>query len=170
MTITLTKKDRLILINQYRILAWLSRGEESHYLELIDILERGYEVFYSMVDEWISEDMPESEGRFVLEVLSLYRAIEDVKRSSRDPRLLNHHLSIFPGFDGNNESEYLGFCRFLLEKQGKFQEQQQYLAVNDGMNSHRPMIDTYHRMLQAAGDISNVRRLSPEEVIAILEA
>jgi len=170
MTITLTKKDRLILINQYRILAELKRGEESHYLELIDILESGYEVFYSMVDEWISEDMPEDEGRFVLEVLDLYRAIEDVKRSSRDPHLLNHPLSIFPGFDGNNESTYLGFCRFLLEKQGKFQEQQQYLAKNDDMNSHRPMIDRYRRMLNAAGNISNVRRLSPIEVISILDA
>ena len=170
MTITLTKKDRLILINQYRILAELKKGEESHYLELIDILESGYEVFYSMVDEWISEDMPEHEGRFVLEVLDLYRAIEDVKRSSRDPRLLSHPLCIFPGFDGNNESKYLGFCRFLLEKQGKFQEQQQYLAKNDGMNSHMPMIDSYRRMLKAAGNISNVRRLSPEEVMAILDA
>jgi uncharacterized protein YfbU (UPF0304 family) len=170
MTITLTKKDRLILINQYRILAELNKAEESRYLELIDILECGYEVFYSMVDEWISEDMPESEGRFVLDVLNLYRAIEDVKRSSRDPLLINHHMSIFPGFDGNNESEYLGFCRFLLEKQGKFQEQQQYLAKNDGMNSHMPMIDKYRRMLKAAGDIGIVRRLSPEDVIAILEA
>lgn len=166
----LSKKDRLSLINQYRILAALDKGEESHYLELIHILEHGYEIFYSMVDEWIAENMPEEEGRFVLKVLDLYRAIEDVKRSTRDPRLLEHHSAIFPGFDGNNESEYLGFCRFLLEKQGKFQEQEQYLSKNDGMNSHMPMIDKYRRMLDAAGDLTAVRRLRPEQILAILDA
>jgi uncharacterized protein YfbU (UPF0304 family) len=166
----LSKKDRIILINQYRILAALSKGEESHYLELIQILGDGYEVFYSMVDEWVSADMPEEEGRFVLNVLELYRAIEDVKRSTRDSRLVDHSFSIFPGFDGNNESKYLGFCRFLIETQGKFQEQEQYLSRNDGMNSHTPMIKKYRRMIEAAGDLNVVRRLSPEKLLAILDA
>jgi uncharacterized protein len=166
----LTKKDRLLLINQYRILAAIDKPEESHYLELIEILQNGYEIFYSSVGEWISDDMPEKEGRFVLNVLDLYRAIEDAKRSTRDPSLLEHHFAVFPGFDGNNEAEYLGFCRFLIEKQGKFQEQEQYLSQNDGMNSHMPMVDKYRRMLIAAGDITAVRRLSPEKILAILEA
>ena len=99
----LQMKDRLLLINQYKILAALDKNEESHYLELIEILEHGYSIFYSMVDEWISEDMPEEEGRFVLDILDLYRAIEDVKRSSKDSRLLTHTFGVFPGFDGNNE-------------------------------------------------------------------
>lgn len=166
----LSKKDRLLLINQYKILAALDKGEESRYLELIDILENGYSIFYSLVDEWISEDMSEDEGRFVLDVLDLYRAVEDVKRSTRDTKLLEHPFAVFPGFDGNNESKYLGFCRFLIEKQGKFQEQEQYLAKNDGMNSHMPMIDKYRRMLSAAGSTVSVRRLSPEKVLAILDA
>jgi uncharacterized protein len=166
----LSKKDRILLINQYRILAVLDKNEESHYLELIDILQHGYEVFYSMVDEWISDDMPEEEGLFVLNVLNLYRAIEDVKRSSSDERLLNHHYSVFPGFDGNNESEYLEFCRFLIEKQGKFQEQEQYLPKNDGMNSHMPMYEKYQRMLNVAGDLIAIRRLPLDKVLAILDA
>lgn len=166
----LSKKDRVLLINQYKILAALDKGDESRYLELIDILEHGYSIFYSLVDEWVSKDMPEEEGRFVLNVLDLYRSIEDVKRSTRDTRLLEHHFAVFPGFDGNNESEYLGFCRFLIEKQGKFQEQEQYLAKNDGMNSHMPMIEKYRRMLAAAGDAFAVRHFSPDRVLAILDA
>ncbi len=166
----LSKKDRVLLINQYRILAALSKDDESHYLELIQILEHGYEIFYSMVDEWISDDMPEEAGRFVLNVLDLYRVVEDAKRSTRDTRLAEHDFGVFPGFDGNNESEYLGFCRFLIEKQGKFQEQEQYLSKNDGMNSHMPMIQKYQRMLDAAGDLTAARRLSPEQILAILDA
>ncbi|MBI6636170.1 YfbU family protein, partial [Pseudomonas paralactis] len=49
--IQLTKKDRLILINQYKILASLDKDDESHYLELIQILENGYSIFYPMIDE-----------------------------------------------------------------------------------------------------------------------
>lgn len=168
----LQKKDRLLLINQYKILAALDKSEESHYLELIEILERGYSIFYSMIDEWISEDMPEEEGRFVLDILDLYRAIEDVKRSTKDGRLLAHAYGVFPGFDGNNESEYLGFCRFLIEKQGKFQEQEQYFSKNDGMNSHMPMVNKYRRMLDekramAKGDSW---KLTVEQALKVLDA
>jgi uncharacterized protein YfbU (UPF0304 family) len=169
---TLSKKDRLLLINQYKILAALDKSEESHYLELIEILERGYSIFYSMIDEWVSEDMPEGEGRFVLEILDLYRAIEDVKRSSKDSRVIGHTYGVFPGFDGNNESEYLGLCRFLIEKQGKFQEQMQYLQKNDGMNSHMPMVKKYRRMLDEKLTISSPDswRLTVEQVLKVLDA
>lgn len=168
----LHKKDRLLLINQYKILAALDKSEESRYLELIEILERGYSIFYSMIDEWVSEDMPEEEGRFVLEVLDLYRAIDDVRRSSKDSRLIDHMYSVFPGFDGNNESEYLGFCRFLIEKQGKFQEQKQYLQKNDGMNSHTPMVEKYRRMLDKKKAIPSTHswRLTVEQALQVLDA
>jgi uncharacterized protein len=168
----LQKKERLLLINQYKILAALDKSEESHYLELIEILERGYSIFYSVIDEWVAEDMPEEEGRFVLEVLDLYRAIEDVKRSSKDSQLIGHTYSVFPGFDGNNESEYLGFCRFLIDKQGKFQEQKQYLQKNDGMNSHMPMVEKYQRMLEEKKSISSAGswRLTVEQALKVLDA
>ena len=168
----LQKKDRLLLINQYKILAALDKGEESHYLELIEILERGYSIFYSMIDERVSEDMPEETGRFVLEVLDLYRAIEDVKRSSKDSQLIGHTYSVFRGFDGNQESDYLGFCRFLIEKQGKFQEQKQYLQKNDGMNSHTQMVEKYRRMLEAKKAITapDSGRLTVEQALKVLGA
>lgn len=168
----LQKKDRLLLINQYKILAAIDKSEESHYLELIEILERGYSIFYSMVDQWISEDMTKDEGRLVLEILDLYRAIEDVKRATKDNRLLTHRYGVFPGFDGNNESEYLGFCRFLIEKQGKFQEQEQYFSKNDGMNSHMPMTEKYRRMLDEKKAIAthDSWRLTVDQALKLLDA
>lgn len=166
----LTKKDRLVLINQYRILAALNKDDESHYKELIEVLERGYSIFYSLVDEWVSEDMPEAEGKFVLNILDLYRAIEDLKRSTKDERLLKNPYSHFSGFDGNNETQHMGFCRFLIEKQGKFQEQKPYLLKTDNMNSHMPMIGKYKRMLQVAAQIPSIWNMSVENALQILEA
>lgn len=166
----LTKKDRLVLINQYKILAELDRDDESYYLELIQILQNGYSIFYSMVDEWVSDEMSEDAGRFVLNILDLYRAIEDVKRSTKDEKITTHRNSFFRGFDGNNESSYLSFCRFLIDTQGKFQEQKPYLLKNDNLNSHMPMRDKYLRMLEAAKRVESIWSMSPEEVIDILEA
>ncbi len=166
----LTKKDRLMLINQYKILAALDKDEESHYFELIEVLENGYSIFYSMVDEWVADDMPVEDGRFVLDILDLYRAIEDVKRSTKDERILSNNYSFFRGFDGNNETEHMGFCRFLIEMQGKFQGQKPYLLKNDNLNSHIPMIDKYSRLLEAAKQISDIWSMSPEQVLQILDA
>ncbi|MDT3668953.1 MAG: YfbU family protein [Aromatoleum sp.] len=166
----ITKRDRLILINQYRILASLNKNEADHYEELISILENGYAIFYSQLDEWISDEMPEEEGRFVLEVLDLYRAVEDVKRASKDSRLLAHHYAFFRGFDGNNETEYMSFCRFLIEKQGKFQEQKQYLLKNDNLNSHMPMIEKYRRMLDEAKNLPSKWSMSADEALRVLDA
>lgn len=166
----LSKKDRVLLINQYKLLAALYKEEEAHYRELIGILENGYEIFYSMIDEWISDDMPTDEGKFVLNILELYRAIDDLKRSSKNQKLAEHPYSFFRGFDGNNETEYMGFCRFLIDEQGKFQEQQQYFLKNDHLNSHMPMIDKYKRMLEVAGDISDVWNMTVEDALGILEA
>jgi uncharacterized protein len=166
----ITKRDRLILINQYRILASLNKNEADHYQELISILENGYAIFYSQLDEWISDEMPEEEGRFVLEVLDLYRAIEDVKRASKDSRLLAHHYSFFRGFDGNNETEHMSFCRFLIETQGKYQEQKQYLLKNDNLNSHMPMIEKYSRMLDEAQSLPNKWSMNADEALRVLDA
>ena len=166
----LTKKDRLLLINQYKILACLNKEEESHYLELIEILERGYAIFYSSMDEWVSEDMPEEDGRFVLDILDLYRAIEDVKRATKDEKLSKHPYSFFRGFDGNNETQQMGFCRFVIEIQGKFQEQKPYMLRNDNLNSHMQMVGKYSRMLEAAERVPTIWKMSAEQELGILEA
>ncbi|HBP50579.1 YfbU family protein [Pseudomonas sp.] len=166
----LDKKDRIILINQYKILAALDTDDRSHYKELIEILENGYSVFYNLIDQWVGDDMPSEEGRFVLNVLDLYRAIEDLKRSTKDSRINSHPYSFFRGFDGNNETEYMGFCRFLIETQGKFQEQKPYLLKNDNLNSHTPMTPKYLRMLRKRAELNIDFSLTPEEAIQILDA
>ncbi|MEO4187099.1 YfbU family protein [Acinetobacter pittii] len=167
----LDKKDRLVLINQYKILAKLEVNDAHYYKELIEILENGYEIFYSLLDQWLDEEMPYEESRFVLNILDLYRAIEDLKRRTKDEELIQHSYCIFKGFDGNNETEYLGFTRFLIEIQGKFQEQKQYYYQNDHLNSHFPMLDKYKRMLDKVNEERIVIwQMNTEQALSILNA
>lgn len=165
----LSKKDRLLLINQYRILASLEKDEASHYNELIQILENGYSIFYSMIDTMIDEGMSEEKSKFVLDILDLYRAIEDVKRKSQSDVIENHPYSYFMGFDGNNETELMAFSRFLVQVQGKFREQEKYLRKNDNMNSHMPMFKKYSRMLTESRK-HDIWRMNIDTVVKILEA
>ncbi len=166
----LSKKERVFLINQYRILEKLYPEEASHYKELIHILEYGFQLFYSMIDEWILDDMLVSECEFVIDILNIYRAIEDLKRASSIDELSNHHYSYFHGFDGNNESKYLGFARFLINEQGKFAEQQQYFKLNDDLNSHAPMVDKYERMISKWKELGESYKLSKSQALEILNA
>jgi uncharacterized protein YfbU (UPF0304 family) len=165
-----SKKDRLLLINQYKILAAIETDSKSHYEELIEILENGYSIFYNLVEDWIDDDMSEEDGKFVLDILDLYRAIEDLKRSSKNKDLLEHHLGFFRGFDGNNETQFMAFCRFLIEKQGKFAEQKPYLLRNDNLNSHSPMVEIYRRMLIRSKQIPSIWEMTPTEALEILNA
>ncbi|PKQ78778.1 hypothetical protein CJP16_09535 [Aeromonas sobria] len=165
-----TRKERLNLINQYKILAKLYPEDAEYYDELREILEDGYEIFYSMVDQWIGDDMPKEEGEFVLNILDLYRFIEDYKRISKDESIISHYRSSFMGFDGNNEGEYMAFARFLIIKQGKFSEQKDYLRKNDNLNSHMPMVDIYKRMLNKWDALGKPYQLTAEQIQQILDS
>jgi len=167
---TFTLKERLSLINQYRILSKLYPEDSDHYDELIEILENGYSIFYSQITQWLSDDMPETSGKLVLNILDMYRALEDYKRFSKDDEVIKHHRSFFMGFDGNNETEYMSFARFLIVQQGKFSEQMVYLNRNDNLNSHMPMVDTYARMLDKWHSFENKWQLSKQQVLEILNS
>src|SRR5262245_52123072 len=92
--------------------------------------------------------MPESEGQFVLDILSLYRMVELYKdKNPNDTDIVNHVMSTFMGFDGIHETKYMGFVRFLLDTQDKFPEQKKYKSKIGSFNSYTPTVDQYKRMV-----------------------
>ena len=73
----------------------------------------------------------------------------------------------FPGFDGNNESEYMGTASFLVNDLDRFEE-----FKGRSFNSHAPSIDVYRRMLTAFKPIArnlNFQPLSPQDMVDILK-
>lgn len=88
-----------------------------------------------MIDDWVSDDMAE-EGRFVLDVLSLYEMIDDyLTAHPTDTEVGGHPWAKFHGFDGNNESQHYGFTRFIVDQQGRFPGLKKY-GAQLGLNSH----------------------------------
>jgi uncharacterized protein YfbU (UPF0304 family) len=75
----------------------------------------------------------------------------------------------FPGYDGNNETEYLSAARYLVEDLDRFETMRDVATVN----SHFPVVDMYARMYEVFEPIrvGLVHRLmSPQEIIAVLSA
>ena len=75
----------------------------------------------------------------------------------------------FPGFDGNNESEYMSIARFMIDDLDRFQ----IFKGRDSMNSHMPTLGGYRRMLDLFIPMRLKlvgRGLSDTEIVALLNA
>lgn len=167
----LTKTERVMLMNQYRILSHLDPDNKSNYDEKIEVLQSGYKIFYSMLDELISDEMMIEASDLVLQTLSIYRQIEFYKKKNpTDKEIIDHPSSVFAGFDGNHESQYYAFARFVIETQNKYEEQKKYWRETDGLNSHSSMVDKYSRMIEAWKSDGTDYNFSRERILKILNA
>lgn len=163
--------QRASLITQLQILKAVDPNSASDYDERIEILQSGYTIFYNQAIGVTGDEMPEDRCRFVLDVLDMYRMIEDYKANNPSDQTVSGHLrGHFCGFDGNNEVSYLRFASFLIDTQRKYQEQKAYMARNDQMNSHMPMVSTYRKMLSAWKALSNPHHPTQADVMALLNA
>lgn len=162
----LTTIERLLLRNQLEILKHLQAPLQStaSYDEHIAILEAGYEVFYDEVLLGVSETAtPVSVTKEVLDILDLYRALDNAKRNGVTiPAGGPYSYPDFVGFDGNNEGEHLRFARFLIDVQGK------YVESGPSKNSHHHTLSTYQGMLQRWKANGQNHKLSQAEVDAIV--
>ncbi len=88
--------------------------------EVVDILD-----MWSFIERAYSQMSDEQKEK--LEV--------DAAPFGKDPK--------FQGFDGNNETEYMGTAMFLVNELERFQE-----FKGRSFNSHCPSIEMHHRMLE----------------------
>lgn len=162
----LTVTERLILRNQLTIMKALQVPNISpgQFDEMIEIVESGYEIFYSDVLSGVSEDgTPRAVTKEVLEILDLFRALHD---AAQNGVTLNPGAGYakFAGFDGNAGTGHLGFSRFLLDVQGKYQESA------PAKNSHSSgTLPTYQRMVATWKSLGGNYQLSQADADAILK-
>jgi uncharacterized protein YfbU (UPF0304 family) len=73
---------------------------------------------------------------------------------------------VFPGFDGNNETEHLSIAKFMIDKLNRFP-----MFKDRGLNSHFPMLEIYRNMLEGFEPMRREligRELSSPQIIALL--
>jgi uncharacterized protein len=142
--IGLSKKERLFLINQYRILALLDEEQADYYQKCIMILESGYEFNYHDLDQFIDEPMSAEESRETLDILSMFRVLNDSYKRLEDKSGIEEWQIKFGGFDGNNETGEMAYVKFLAEQDDRFTD----VIERGKYNSHCPCLGRYRKMLQ----------------------
>ena len=144
-SITLTNVERLILANQYEILSQQADNEYDtvKFLRTAKQLRDGHKWLYEQIFEYIDDDLDNESAEFVVNVLSLHRALLSSYEELDDKSDLKEKDVIFKGFDGNNEGSLMYFAEALSED-GRFCE----VIEKGNLNSHCPMIRTYQEMLQ----------------------
>ena len=144
----LTTYERTVLLNQFRILDKLYKGE---YREAVDVFERGFEAEYQT---YLATEVAATaeEGDEVREILRMFTQLRTVGSSLR-----------FEGFDGNHETGHFSHLKHLW-RIGSFEDLQEEAA--EGGNARWPMLATYRRMLGAwKGNESSLT----EEVVRQIE-
>lgn len=162
----LSATERLILANQYEILAELKPDEKEMYERYQTIVERGYEGeyyhFLGSIDE-DDETLTAGDIEEVYSILDMHRALHDSlqqlgQNSGIDPKSIR-----FGGFDLNDpiEAKYLRFAQYLF-KYGGYQE------LGEPYNSHGKTLNRYRRMLELWNQSADKRGLTKQDIERIV--
>lgn len=138
--LSLSRQERLILANQYQILGLLDAGDADDFAQMREIVQRGYAIHYSELDEWFYLEMEASRSREILDILNMFRALMNAKGRGLSVSEKLH----FAGLDANEESPEYGYVKFLVETMRRFTE-----VDLEVLNSHWPLMPRYRAMLTA---------------------
>ncbi len=172
----LSKIERLILANQYEILAALNCNDEAmekDYLKRKEIIENEYlfdyeeDLFGAMQDNKMSE----KEYLEVRVILTMYNDIQYSYNnlSDKDKEGINEKEIIFEGFDMHSEVKYCRYAEFFL----KFKAASAFLPKRSSdLNSHFPSLGKYREMYSAWKAISNrsPKNSNAEQIRSVLTA
>ena len=161
----LTKTERWILSNQYRILEKLDPDQERDYARGREVLESGYALEYGWISEHLLDEFPVDECREVIDILDMCQALRRSYEKLGNKSGIEEWRVHFRGFDGNEETGHMAYARYLTEDEGKFQE-----LRNGGLNSHCPTLDRYRSMLSEWERSPNKSELTREDLVRIAHA
>jgi uncharacterized protein YfbU (UPF0304 family) len=160
---SMTKHERLILLNQFRILEKLDKEEAPHYRRNQEILTNGFireypRLYAGLIDEISREDCDD-----VCEILNMYRSLKLSWKALDDKTDIAARRVEFPGFDGNNEAEHMDYARFLKEG-GEWEE------VGSGdLNSHTSSLEHYRLRVERWKASADLWALTAADIRRILD-
>lgn len=164
----MTNAQRLILSNQYYLMAQMDPENSAKYRRLQTIVERGYGLQMRELNKDFG-DLPEQECRQIIDFMEMYHAIQESFKmlSDDNQKHVDQRRLQFLGFDVATEAQQVNYVRFLTEEEGLYP---QFENSEHRFNSHVPMLDKYQRMLQAWRNCPRQYHLSASEIQQIQNA
>ncbi|HZS83018.1 MAG TPA: YfbU family protein [Stellaceae bacterium] len=138
----LSKIDRIILANQYRILEKLDPANADIYATNYRVLESGYELNYEALDLRFGNGLSKEQCNEVLQILNMFESLHKSYLENKKSADIRIESISFAGFDGTTEADYLGYVTFLMHDEGRFPS-----LKRGNLDSGKPMLTVYRRML-----------------------
>lgn len=150
----LTKKERLILHNQYEILMHLDPQEKERYKINQKIVYSGFKYDYNELIDFLDEETPIQVSEFVWDVLQMYRTLSDSygELSPEEKQQIDERDITYDGFDGNEEGKYYTYANFVLKDLGRYEEI--YNGGKGRLNSHSNRVSKYKKMVSIWKEVS----------------
>jgi len=168
--ITLTKTQRLILANQYALMALLDKRNAKDYEASEEAIRSGYADAIENLFNRVYEGLPPDGCGLVIRSMAMYDALQRsykaLKKEEAEAAGVKKDDVLFPGFSGNDETEYMAYARYVKEREQRFD----YLNTSDNFNSHWPMLSRYRAMLPVwQGVFNGSYELSADQMKRLLD-
>jgi len=163
----LSKKERLMLINQYRILSILNPDGASSYNVRIKMLENGYSLHYDEMISWLDDGMSQEQCQEIIDILEMYRCLWHSYKKLRDKKGISKKDVRFPGFDAKEEERELNYAEFVMYSLKRYKEFHQRKRIPNH-DSYKVMMGQYRAMLSVWKSLGYKKLLTRDEIIQIL--
>lgn len=164
----MTHAQRLILSNQYQLMAQLEPGQADKYKRLQTIVERGYGLQMRELDKNFG-CIPEQECREIIGFMEMHHAMQESYNmlSAGDKKQVDQRRLQFLGFDIATEHQAVNYVRFVIDSEGMYP---QFDKGDHHFNAQMPMLDKYRRMQTTWNNCPRQYHLSSTELMQILNA
>lgn len=133
--------ERVILVELMQISNKVVGNNENE--NAIEALRSGYVTEYPHFFSGINrEEFDPQDASFVFDILDCYQDLQRTAHKLNDENLIKEVR--FPGFDGNNEFEFMAFANYLV----RGNRWAHIDGASENMNSHSSMLGMYRRMVE----------------------
>jgi uncharacterized protein YfbU (UPF0304 family) len=162
----LTKSERLILLNQHKILEKLDKEESEYHKKMQDIMQNGYDCDLAVYDP-----IPEGTETEVYKTLQMFLILNDSysKLSEEEKKNIPIREIQFQGYDGNANDGCYGFllhiekyklCSYLRKISSE-------IAISESYNMPDTRVD-YQQKLARWEAFDRPSPMSKEEILHVI--
>jgi uncharacterized protein len=165
----LTKFERLVLINQYRILEAVDPENAEDHASIREAIEWGYQSAIDSLFEHVFDGLSREECGLVDNALAVHDALQRSYDALDDKAGIDRSRLEFPGFDGNNETSHMAYAQYVVEREMPIPRFTHVRRSGGTFNSHTPMRSEYQRMIRVWESVGRGYQLTPDQIKQILD-
>jgi uncharacterized protein YfbU (UPF0304 family) len=165
----LTITERIIIANQFKILAKLYPEDAVRYIHFREALENGYKLHYAEIVKPYKNEMPEEECMEVINILDMYSALTHSYNRLQETTGVNGDEILFDGFDSNDETHQYLYANYVIKDLERFSILISGQSSPD-LNSHSKRLGKYRKMLSVWKSYNKEYNLNLKQIRDILDA